>query len=259
MKHHFLCRKYTGLMFIILQTVLYGAFLTLDLAGANSSLSSKIKFSIVILCFCYALLSGRSAGKSIFYIKNDSLIPCCIRMALLFTVISDLFLLILDYYFYGVLTFIVVQQFYAISLQLSHKEKGKEKVFLFQLRRGLVRLALQLIATLIVCLSLTLLGVSMEALLAVSAFYFICILSNTLMALKTAIQNRKDKGLVLFAAGMGLFLLCDINVGLFNLSGFITLPPELGLVIYAASSILMWTFYAPSQVLIALSIRHRQK
>jgi hypothetical protein len=57
---------------------------------------------------------------------------------------------------------------------------------------------------------------------------------------------------------MVLFLLCDINVGLFNLSDFITPSPAYN-IIYSISSILMWTFYAPSQVLIALSVENEKK
>jgi hypothetical protein len=55
---------------------------------------------------------------------------------------------------------------------------------------------------------------------------------------------------------MVLFLLCDINVGIFNLSGFIALPERIYQMMYSVSSILMWTFYAPSQVLIALSTKN---
>jgi hypothetical protein len=62
-----------------------------------------------------------------------------------------------------------------------------------------------------------------------------------------------DKSDSIFAAGLVLFLLCDINVGLFNLSGFVSVTGRVVEILYSLSSILMWTFYAPSQVLIAIS------
>jgi len=64
--------------------------------------------------------------------------------------------------------------------------------------------------------------------------------------------HGKSRDIRLFAWGMVLFLLCDINVGIFNLSGFINVGPVYE-VLYGISSISMWLFYAPSQVLIVLS------
>jgi hypothetical protein len=237
-------RLYTGL-FVIIHVILYAAFLTLDLTGTDLALSSKIKFSIIILCFCFALFYRNSADKSIIF---------CIRTALLFTVVSDLFLLLLDYYFYGVLTFIIVQQLYAIRLLLPEGSKNG-RTGLVLLRSYIIRLLFEAGAAICICLILSRLGVMIDVLLIVSVFYFICILTNAITALMAAVKNRGEKGLVLFAVGIGLFLLCDINVGLFNLSGFVSLPKEIEQTVYSVSSILMWTFYAPSQVLISLSTR----
>ena len=228
-------------MFVVLQTILYVAFLTMDLTGGNVVLSSYLKFSIIILCFCYALFSKNSADRSILF---------CLKAALLFTLISDFFILILDYYYYGVLTFIIVQQLYSIRLSLADRQMGR-------IKNVLIRLALQLCAASIVCLILKILGVKLEGLLIASTFYFICILTNTMRALKVAIANTDKKGMVLFAIGMLLFLCCDINVGLFNLSGYISLPRDIETFIYSVTSILMWTFYAPSQVLIVLSVQKK--
>jgi len=102
-----------GLLFVLLQTILYVAFLTLDLAGRNIGLSSKIKFAMIILCFCYAFFGKKNAGRSIIFY---------LQLALFLTVIADLFILILDYYFYGVLTFILVQQLYGIRLIMGGED-----------------------------------------------------------------------------------------------------------------------------------------
>lgn len=256
------------LVFLLLQTILYVSFLYIDLTGGSVRLSTSIKYTIILLCFCYALLSG-GAYKGIIFFENrkgqcanqnvlfsDTIF---LQAGLFFTLISDLLILILDYYFYGVLVFILVQQLYCLRLVLlryeqsdygviSYTKVDKDNPFFVYGKQ----LMLQLGFAISVCLALYLAGVVMEGLIIVSVFYFISILSNTVHALRYSCI-RKERSSQLYALGMLLFLLCDINVGLFNLTGFIELSDELNSVIYSISSILMWTFYAPSQVMIALS------
>ncbi len=263
-----------NIVFIILQVMLYAAFLVLDLIGGNAVISSYIKFTIIILCFCYALLpTKRSADKGILFLM---------KTALFFTVVSDLLILILDYYFFGVLTFLMVQQAYGIRISM---EKGniqrrllagiQRDFFKKKPRRSpvnclrnfsknilgsfLLRLLLQTAAAAMVCGVLAYFGVGLEPLLVASVFYFISIVMNTIGAVRAAVLLPGRRDLAMFAAGMVMFLLCDINVGLFNLSGFISLPMGIYSLIYGISSILMWTFYAPSQVLITLSLKAGSK
>jgi YhhN-like protein. len=190
------------------------------------------------------------------------------KSALLFTVISDLFLLLLDHYFWGVTTFIIVQQLYSLRLILvESKTREKDSVYdkqysadrimkindkIFE-KYGL-RLLLQVILSGLIYIILNKMGVKLDELLLVSVFYFVCISSNAVSAVKSTVRNPNDRANLLYAIGMVLFLLCDINVGIFNLSGFITLPEHLCHTLYSLSSILMWTFYAPAQVLISLSV-----
>lgn len=258
------------LLFLLLQATLYATFLTLDLTGGRVGLSILIKYTIIILCFCYALLAG-GVYRSIFFCESNNLQTAagqsllskhrkdqCIEALILqaglfFTLISDLFILILDYYFYGVLVFTLVQQLYSMRLILLKYEKrdSTKKILLYGRR-----VTIQVVLAAIVCLFLLLVGVSLDRLLVASVFYFISILFNTIAAFSLAINDCKKRSNLLYAVGMLLFLLCDINVGLFNLTGFIEMPKEIYSVIYSYSSILMWTFYAPSQVLIALSISY---
>lgn len=258
-------------VFLLLQTILYVVFLMLDLTSGDYDLSIKIKYTMIVLCFMYTLIPENKPdldggnhyfGKSVY---KSTLF--CLQAALFFTALSDLFILILDYYLYGVITFIIVQEFYSARLILlkmerkalfvSTKDENKilcsGKAFFIALIR---RILLQLFIAAIICTLLILFKVTPELLLVVSVFYFICILSNVITALFVAIKDLKLKANLIYAIGMVLFLLCDINVGLFNLSGFIAMPRELYSVIYSISSILMWTFYAPSQVLIALSSKY---
>ncbi len=230
-------------LFIMVQTVLYVGFLALDLTGQGIGLSVSIKYSIVLLCFCYALLG---AGKSTYYL---------LQAALFFTVISDLFILILDYYIYGVLTFIVAQELYGLRILLLHGREESDYDDNWRKLGGafLKRVLLQAIAAFFIILLLIMAGVRVDGLLAVSVFYFICILTNVISAIALARKRPEASSNRLYAIGMFLFLLCDINVGLFNLSGFLSIPENIYAVLYSLSSILMWTFYAPAQVLIAIS------
>ena len=74
-----------------------------------------------------------------------------------------------------------------------------------------------------------------------AGLYFSQLLSNTIPA-----WTRRGRQRRIFAAGLTLFAGCDLCVGLFNV-----LPPSAPL--YPVSSVGMWFFYLPSQVLIALS------
>jgi hypothetical protein len=222
-------------LFIFVQIILYVAFLTLDFMGQVYAVSADIKFGVIILCFCYVFFFGKNTDKGIIF---------CMKAGMFFTLVSDLFLLMLDYYVYGVLTFIVVQQLYSIRLILAEHRK---------IRKLALRISLQLAVTIGVCMVLGVIGVKPDILLIISVFYFVSIVTNTFTAVWIAVQNHKDQGNVLFAVGMVLFLLCDINVGIFNMSGFVALPEKLYQLLYSLSSVLMWTFYAPAQVILVLS------
>lgn len=225
--------------FIILQLVLYISFLFLDIQGGNYVLSNYIKFTVVALCLLYVFIYG--------YKNFDSQL-LFLRLALIFTLISDIQLLLLDNYnyFYGVLTFILAQEFHGIRISILDNSKVR------YIKDFTVRLLYQSLTGLAICLLLWVANVQINGLLAASVFYFICMLTNTVRSLKLTVRNKERKDIRLLAIGMVLFLLCDINVGLFNLSAFLPVDPVYDK-IYALSSILMWTFYAPSQVFISLS------
>ena len=236
--------RMTRVVFIILQLLLYAAFLILDFVGNDWQISVYIKYTMILICFCYALLPWCNNDKSILY---------CIRIALLFTLISDLFLLILDIYFYGVFTFIIVQQIYSIRISLSGNPVGSVNRRQSVTHRYLSVFMLQLVITLIIWFVLSRLRIRMDKLLITSVFYFICIVMNTVRAVRAAFAPESDRGIRLFALGMVLFLLCDISVGLYNLSGFTEFSLKNYPLVYFVVSISMWLFYAPSQILIVLS------
>jgi hypothetical protein len=257
-------KNFPTIIFLLLQTILYASFLVLDLTGHNNGLSIGIKYAIIILCFCNALLAGGAfKGIVLLHRKLRPSHSLFIQLGLLFTLIADYFLLLKDYYLYGVLAFIVVQQLYSIRLirqQWAQKAvtlgDPDDKVgcvpFTLYVKPMLLRVGL----TVLICFIIKVAGMTLEVLLIVSVYYFISILSNTIASCRLYFLDRTSRSNQLYAIGMMLFLLCDINVGLFNLTGFIELSEESYSLIYSLSSILMWTFYAPSQVLISMSCHY---
>ena len=237
------------LIFVGMQVVLYFAFLALDITGIGISLSNRIKFSVVVLCLCYVLLRrSKDAGKELLLL----------RLALFFTVVSDLIILFMEYsyYFYGMIAFVLVQQLYGVrlslKLHLGDRAAGSNKLIILTL----LRIGIQVAVSVLIYIMLYYLGISLDRLIIVTVFYFVSLVTNTVYSIRITILQRGVRSNLIFALGMIMFLLCDINVGLFNLTDFVTLPEHISEVIYSISSILMWTFYAPSQVLIALSADH---
>lgn len=228
-------------IFLIIQFIMYVTFLSLDILDTNIALSNNIKFAAVILCFLYVIFRKERQNT------KDHIWLCC---ALAFTVVSDIFILLTDYYFYGVLTFIIAQQLYGIRIdELYEREKNSS---VSRIKSVIIRLLYQTALGFSVYIMLLLTDVNCDALLTVSIFYFISICFNVVRSLKLSVHYRERKDIRIFAYGMLLFLLCDINVGLFNISDFLPVGSAYTM-IYNISSILMWFFYAPSQVLIALS------
>lgn len=202
-------------LFLGLQGVLYLIFLSGDLTGAGVQ-TVPVKYASILLCLLFSL--GWSLGG------GDKLVSA----ALAFTLGADTFLLLLNSrYFLGVLLFCAVQGLYL--LRIVQRNGGRS---LWLPRLGLFLLALALLARL---------GL-LSPLNAVSLFYFTNFLCNVLQS-----WSLRGRRLRLFAAGLSLFLCCDLCVGVFNQPG---LFPQ-GL--YSFAQVGMWLFYLPAQVLIALS------
>ncbi|MDR1029043.1 MAG: lysoplasmalogenase family protein, partial [Clostridiales Family XIII bacterium] len=102
-----------------------------------------------------------------------------------------------------------------------------------------------LLAAVGVCASLAFsaLGRPRIALICVAVAYAVLIVAVGVGAF-LAKQARVNR--LLSRAGMALFILCDINVAIFNI-----LPLQNSL--HGVSAVLMWAFYLPAQTLLALS------
>ncbi len=208
-------RKQEILPFLITETGLYAVFMTLDLLGRGEQ-TIVLKYAGILLCVLFSIVSAYRGG--------EKLLP----FALLFTAAADWFLLVLDrYYMTGIFFFLLVQSIYLFYL---YRETGK---LWLPVRAAFLPLV-------VVLLGVTGLF-SPENLEA--GFYFSLILVNMSLS-----WTRKGRRARLFSAGLSLFVLCDLCVGLHNLSWLI--PDGLA----AFTRIGMWLFYLPSQVLITLSM-----
>ncbi len=199
--------------FLAAEGLLYAAFLALDLTGRGGD-TIFLKYGGILLCVLFTLASALKGG--------DTLVP----VALALTAGADWFLLVRnDRYALGIALFLCVQTVYFLRLRRAGAPAA------WPLRAGLALAA-----------GLGLYALNMASPVNLLAgLYFSQLFSNTILS-----WARKGGRWRTFAAGLTLFVGCDICVGLFN-----ALPPAVPL--YFAVSVGMWLFYLPSQVLIALS------
>ena len=208
-------------LFLAVQAALYAAFLGLDLFLPGSGWAVPLKYFSILLCFLWSLGSaGNLDGK-------------LTSTALAFTLLADLFLLVLDrWYGVGVASFCVVQMLYLARI---HRAGTRPLALRLLLRAGLTALLLSAGAAL---------G-ALNGLTALTLIYFSQLVSNFLAGLSLGRLGR------LFTLGLLLFMGCDLCVGLNNLSS--ALPQAAVLTLLPFARVGMWLFYLPSQVLITLS------
>ena len=198
--------------FLALEGLLYAAFLTLDLLGRGGE-TNGLKYGGILLCLAFTLLCALRGGDRLT------------APALALTAAADWFLLVRnDHLMVGVALFLAVQTLYLLRLRRAGAPQA------LHLRGGLALLA---------GLALYLLNMA-TPLNLLAGLYFSQLLSNAILAWTT--RER------LFAAGLTLFVGCDICVGLFNCR-----------LLVPFTSVGMWLFYLPSQALIALSARPKKE
>lgn len=224
-------------MFIGIEIIIFIIFMYLDIFHqALYNFSNYFKFFGIMLCAMYVILSFRYRGKS--------LDRWLLLFAILFTLVSDWFILIRHCYNYGVITFIIVQYLYLIRMHYQYKNV----TITFFLRKLFVNLII------VGCITPILLFVHVEVdiLVLLSLFYFVTFIMNVLQGIYQ-FQKEKDATFLLFLVGIIMFLLCDINVVIFNISTYVSIKENWFITIEKFSRVGMWMFYLPSQVLISLS------
>ena len=214
-------------VFILLEIALYLSFLFIDKGIFVTRIeSSTLKYASISLCLAFSLYC---------LIRKRKMVNCFIPIALVFTLISDYFLLFntnQNLYVYGLITFIITQLIYFAFILYLRKSKLELLINL------LVRFLLT-IAALVVAFYLN----YFDVLTILALVYFVELLSNFLYS---TFLIKLDKEYLIFSLGLLLFIGCDINVGLNNVHLFEGID-------YSLVNFLMWVFYLPSQVLLSLT------
>lgn len=234
MNHHRTARI-SQCIFLSIMTLLYVAFMFCDFFDVLSRLSNILKFSSIVGCFFYSMSHRlfQSSDKELLFIN----------VGLFFTVISDIFLLFTDFYFCGVLSFCIVQMIYFCRIMVWRQEGYRKHIII------------RCFAT-FACLCLLMVSqIELDWLLVITIFYFVNFVNNLILLFLTNKSKKHLTSYRLFFYGMTLFFLCDLSVGIFNLSSYLPIRGYLMQCLFTGATFGMWGFYLPGQVLIALSCR----
>ena len=206
-------------VFYIVGISLYISFMVMD---SNGSDSTFIKYGVVISSLSFSLLSF-----SFIKDKKDIIDVSLLSIGLIFTLISDYFLLVANSNFeVGVTTFIFAQLSYFVRFIFIDKY-SRYQVVTF----STIRLVLPVIG-IIVLVSIK----ELSLLYVLVVIYFIQLVMNFAEAILMFIKDKKMSS-ILLGLGFLLFIGCDICVGLANIG-------------YNEMYNISWVFYAPSQLLI---------
>ena len=236
------------ILFILLEAVL---FYLIHIQKVN--LGYSLHYGAIIAAAAYSwltlgisLLPPKEMGEVrdlLLNAKNGNLI----RIAMLFTLTADYFLVAIDRpthedHIAGVAFFLGTQLF--IYLHIAANEKNSRVQYIHLGVRFVISLMLIVITGLV-------LGRDTDALAMMSTVYYANLVVNAIFA------HRSGKGGIMLTVGLIFFALCDINVGLSALNniydgGF----PEGSLLynlLYSGVD-LVWIFYLPSQTIIPLTL-----
>ena len=187
----------------------------------------------IILVLLYSLL-----------FKNKNISVLLMQLAFVFTLASDTFLVGVapKIQWLAMTTFFIAQSLYFAKMLLSIKAK-KYVADNIAIRAILIGCA--------VLLGWLVLKEKLDYVAAISLMYFASLIHNVILAF---VLFKKSP---LMALGMLLFLCCDIVVGLNSAIGVYISVPETSILykIAFAPFNLAWTFYLPSQTMLALSTK----
>ena len=219
--------------FVLAEIIIYITYQTYDFAYGTNLI--YLKYAGILTCLAFAAVG-------IYFYGKDGIV---VTVALVFTAISDLFILVLNKYFeVGICTFILTQIVHIIRIYLIN---GKKPYITLGVRLGVVAVLLAVLGGL---------GMLNSAVVVLAVIYFPQLLINTI---ESALLIKIDKKYILLFAGLLLFTICDICVGVDNMGGIngnasdatIGVAISEGLKNFVHSTI--WTVYLPAQVCIVLS------
>jgi len=246
MKH---LKKHTVFTITLMIVFAYGSFLTADvLTGDSDNFYSKaVKYACVLLCFFLTLLAGRDGHD-----ERDTLL---VRIAFFLTCLADLALGIMGHFITGLLIFMYVHVCHCFRNARGFSWNRREII------SAVVLLAFA--GAIMAAIAPVLAG---SDFLPYALLYSAVLAISLWMALGTLWRLFFTGGTArLIALGMVLFFVCDVCVALFYALGDGgpvlfrgALPfPAVNLTVHhtprSIIGILVWYFYLPAQLLLALS------
>ena len=222
-------KRITSWIFLAVEAVLFCTFVAMDIMHHDAE--NIVKYIAIALIG----IMGLRAGK-----QRDNVV---VTAAFLFTMVADLFLILIGNFVAGVAAFICVQTCYTIRFSFM---SGKPLVGEL-LKRLVPGVILGGIATYF-------LGINVGIIVAYACSFAV----NFVHGFELHILKPSPRHLR-FAIGLFLFACCDICVGITNLRpGFLTEQ------MIRNAEVMTWIFYLPSQILIlsttdSLSLKKPQK
>lgn len=220
-------------LFIGAEAVIYLTFIILDLTDCLPGMSDIIKYSGIILCVGNSL---------VFCIKHRGSERFLITGALFFTACADVFLLFTGQFLWGLFFFCITQTLYSVYTVSAKK----------QLRVLLIPIIL---STAVICVfsrnAYVNNGTGTLLLVAFVIYYAFTFALNTCRSWKNH-KARPSKAGLLFAIGLSLFVMCDLNVlfrNAYEMFGWQSSLPEWT---HSVAMFFTWVFYLPAQVLISI-------
>ena len=219
--------------FVLIESVIYITYQVYDFAFHENLI--YLKYAGILTCLVFAAVG-------IYFNGKDGIL---VSVALVFTAISDLFILVFAKYFeVGVCTFMVTQAVHFVRIYLI---SGKKPWISLGVRLAVVAFGLALFGGL---------GLLKSAVVVLAIIYFPQVLIN---AVESGFLIKIDKRYILLFIGLVLFTLCDICVGIYDMNGIngnvsdatigVNIPEWLS----ACARYGIWTVYLPAQVCIVLS------
>lgn len=236
--------------FLSLEFLCYFLFLWIDLCPwllwdkmlVNQSYwSNGLKFFGIVVCFITSCWMDKLDDQ------KDGRLQA---IALGWTVLADICLLLTQQYILGIGIFLLVQNLYLYRIQKNKTGLLKEE----KMKQNLIkRIAFRGILSIVFLLMLGK-KVRLDLEIVLVVFYFISFTDNLFLLLRFRKELRNGFfGYSFFLFGMILFYFCDINVGIFNLSSVLQTVPKAISNLVPFASVAMWLFYLPGQVLLTMS------
>lgn len=226
---------YTRRLLICIICLLFITFLSIHVYEIDYFVSANmLKLSSIVLCLTISMVSSPLRKQS----KNTFLL----QLGLIFTIMADyIFLIHDDDYILAIGLFSIVQIIYSLRYREGNEV---ERVMGFIIIYLLIVILYKLVNKNLV---------DIDFIIAIGIFYGICLLSSLKEALLLykSDPHKSINKMILF--GMVLFLLCDINLGLNYTLGELQATSYILNLTRSISSISIWIYYLPSQMLLALS------